>query len=94
MNAFLHRLIQLVNILSLVWSELQKETEIDDLDPWFFPLPSNMCIIKPGPNDDFMTTAYRAVLSSPVVYNLTLKANMFVGMINSSRNHYYSFADA
>lgn len=68
MDIFLLQLIQLVNVLGLVWFELQNGMEIDSLDPWFFPLPSDMCIIKPGPNEDFMSTVYRAVLSSPVVW--------------------------
>ncbi|XP_057777518.1 uncharacterized protein LOC130995998 [Salvia miltiorrhiza] len=53
-----------------------EEMEFDDLDPWFFPLPSDMCIIKPGPNNDFMNTVYRAVLSSPVSPDLTVDYDM------------------
>lgn len=52
----------------LFWVVLQSEVEVDDLDPWFFPLPSNMCSIVPGSNHDFMNPKYRVVLSSPVVW--------------------------
>ncbi|XP_047971308.1 dipeptidyl aminopeptidase BI [Salvia hispanica] len=54
----------------------ENEMEIDGLDPWFFPLPSDMCIIKPGLNDDFMNTVYRAVLSSPVIPDFTVDYDM------------------
>lgn len=45
---------------------------IEDLDPWFFPMPSNSCSIQPGSNLDFMNSAYRVVLSSPVVISFEL----------------------
>ncbi|GFP95309.1 protease 2 [Phtheirospermum japonicum] len=54
----------------------QKEVEIDDLDPWYFPLPSNMCTITPGSNHDFTNTIYRAVLSSPVTPDLLVDYDM------------------
>ncbi|KAL1569852.1 dipeptidyl aminopeptidase BI [Salvia divinorum] len=54
----------------------ESEMEIDSLDPWFFPLPSDMCIIKPGSNDDFMNTVYRAVVSSPVIPDFTVDYDM------------------
>lgn len=41
--------------------------KIDELNPWFFPLPSDMCAITPGSNHDFTRSVYRAVVSSPVV---------------------------
>ncbi|GER43823.1 prolyl oligopeptidase family protein [Striga asiatica] len=57
--------------------ECEKEMEIDDLDPWYFPLPSDMCtVITPGSNHDFMTTKYRAVLSSPVTPDLHVDYDM------------------
>ncbi|XP_077237637.1 prolyl oligopeptidase family protein [Tasmannia lanceolata] len=39
----------------------------EDLNPWFFPLPSRSCSIVPGSNHDFMTDIYRLVLSSPAM---------------------------
>ncbi|CAA0825569.1 Prolyl oligopeptidase family protein [Striga hermonthica] len=57
--------------------ECEKEMEIDDLDPWYFPLPSDMyTVITPGSNHDFMTTKYRAVLSSPVTPDLHVDYDM------------------
>ncbi|KAI3467205.1 hypothetical protein Pfo_023868 [Paulownia fortunei] len=56
--------------------DCEKEMEIDDLDPWYFPLPSNMCTITPGSNHDFMNTVYRAVLSSPVTPDLLVDYDM------------------
>ncbi|KAF8389892.1 hypothetical protein HHK36_024410 [Tetracentron sinense] len=41
--------------------------KVDDLNPWYFPLPSNSCRIVPGSNHDFMMSNYRVVLSSPVM---------------------------
>lgn len=46
---------------------LQHQMDIDDLYPWYFPMPSNLCSIVPGSNHDFMNSTYRVVLSSPVV---------------------------
>ncbi|KAK6157759.1 hypothetical protein DH2020_012007 [Rehmannia glutinosa] len=56
--------------------DCEKEMKIDDLDPWYFPLPSNMCTITPGSNHDFMNTVYRAVLSSPVTPDLLVDYDM------------------
>ncbi|KDO70267.1 hypothetical protein CISIN_1g040506mg, partial [Citrus sinensis] len=47
--------------------ECKYQMEIENLNPWFFPLPSSSCSIVPGSNHDFMSSVYRAVLSSPVV---------------------------
>ncbi|KAI8539336.1 hypothetical protein RHMOL_Rhmol09G0174400 [Rhododendron molle] len=49
--------------------------EIDYLDPWFFPLPSNFCRISPGSNN-FMSSAYRVVLSSPVMPDVIVDYDM------------------
>lgn len=49
---------------------LQHKKEIEDLNPWFFPLPSNPCSVVPGSNHEFMNSVYRVVLSSPVVCQL------------------------
>uniref|UniRef100_A0A5B7BPF8 Prolyl endopeptidase n=1 Tax=Davidia involucrata TaxID=16924 RepID=A0A5B7BPF8_DAVIN len=50
--------------------------EIDDLNPWFFPLPSNACRIVPGSNHDFMNSGYRMVLSSPVMPDVIVDYDM------------------
>lgn len=56
--------------------DCEKVMEIDDLDPWYFPLPSNMCTVTPGSNHDFMNPIYRAVLSSPVTPDLLVDYDM------------------
>ncbi|KAL0424858.1 UNVERIFIED_CONTAM: Protease 2 [Sesamum radiatum] len=56
--------------------DCEKEMVIDDLDPWYFPLPSNMCTVTPGSNHDFMNTVYRVVLSSPVMPDLLVDYDM------------------
>jgi protease II len=42
---------------------------IDDLDPWFFPVPSESCTIAPAEdyNHNFMSSVYRAEVSSPLM---------------------------
>ncbi|PHT67577.1 hypothetical protein T459_27064 [Capsicum annuum] len=45
----------------------EEQMKIDELSPWFFPLPSDMCAIAPGSNHDFTLSVYRAVVSSPVM---------------------------
>lgn len=40
---------------------------LEELSPWFFPLPSEFGSILPGSNHDFMNPVYRAVVSSPLV---------------------------
>ncbi|XP_027362765.1 uncharacterized protein LOC113870370 [Abrus precatorius] len=47
-----------------------KQVYIQDLKPWYFPLPSNTCSVSPGSNHDFLNTVYRVVLSSPVMPDL------------------------
>ncbi|XP_048503592.1 uncharacterized protein LOC104896136 isoform X1 [Beta vulgaris subsp. vulgaris] len=50
--------------------------EINDLNPWTFPLPSELCGVAPGSNHDYMTSAYRVILSSPVMPDLVVEYNM------------------
>ncbi|KAI9169466.1 hypothetical protein LWI28_012690 [Acer negundo] len=52
------------------------QMEIEHLNPWFFPLPSNSCSILPGSNHDFMKSVYRAVLSSPVMPDVIVDYDM------------------
>ncbi|MFQ6637469.1 hypothetical protein Gotur_013459 [Gossypium turneri] len=49
---------------------------IEDLNPWFFPIPSNSCSIEPGSNLDFMSSVYRVVLSSPVIPDVIVDYDM------------------
>ncbi|PSR88196.1 Protease [Actinidia chinensis var. chinensis] len=50
--------------------------EVDDLAPWFFPLPSNLCTFSPGSNHDFMSSVYRVVLSSPAMADVIVDYDM------------------
>ncbi|KAL9666982.1 hypothetical protein QQ045_001326 [Rhodiola kirilowii] len=45
----------------------QHQMNLDSLHPWYFPIPANMCTVVPGSNNDFMSSVYRMVLSSPVI---------------------------
>ncbi|KAJ0986829.1 hypothetical protein J5N97_005185 [Dioscorea zingiberensis] len=49
---------------------------IEDLNPWFFPLPSTLCSFLPGSNHDFASSVYRVVVSSPVVPDLIVDYDM------------------
>ncbi|KAL1218505.1 hypothetical protein V5N11_001673 [Cardamine amara subsp. amara] len=40
---------------------------MEDLSPWYFPLPADSCSVAPGSNHDFQSSIYRVVLSSPVI---------------------------
>uniref|UniRef100_A0A0R0LGU3 Peptidase S9A N-terminal domain-containing protein n=1 Tax=Glycine max TaxID=3847 RepID=A0A0R0LGU3_SOYBN len=46
--------------------DFKHQVYIQDLKPWYFPLPSNTCSVSPGSNLDFLNMVYRVVLSSPV----------------------------
>ncbi|XVE74405.1 hypothetical protein DITRI_Ditri12bG0014300 [Diplodiscus trichospermus] len=52
------------------------QMRIEDLDPWFFPVPSNSCSIQPGSNLDFTNSVYRVVLSSPVMPDVIVDYDM------------------
>ncbi|KAG7589464.1 Peptidase S9A N-terminal domain [Arabidopsis suecica] len=41
--------------------------QMDDLIPWYFPLPVDSCSVAPGSNHNFQSSIYRVVLSSPVI---------------------------
>lgn len=56
--------------------DCKKCLEVDDLAPWFFPLPSNLCTFTPGSNHDFMSSVYRVVLSSPVMPDVIVDYDM------------------
>ncbi|KAF3662035.1 hypothetical protein T459_14633 [Capsicum annuum] len=56
-----------LRVESIIWLDaLLEQMKIDELSPWFFPLPSDMCAIAPGSNHDFTRFVYRAAVSSPV----------------------------
>ncbi|XP_050372148.1 uncharacterized protein LOC126790059 isoform X1 [Argentina anserina] len=56
--------------------DCKHQVKIEDLDPWFFPLPSNLCSIASGSNHDFQNSAYRVVLSSPVMPDVVIDYDM------------------
>uniref|UniRef100_A0A453L1U3 Prolyl endopeptidase n=1 Tax=Aegilops tauschii subsp. strangulata TaxID=200361 RepID=A0A453L1U3_AEGTS len=56
--------------------DFQEPKELGDFAPWFFPIPSNLCSILPGPNNDFMSSTFRLVVSSPVIPDLTVDYDM------------------
>ncbi|GAA0139791.1 serine protease [Lithospermum erythrorhizon] len=55
---------------------IENHVKIDSLNPWFFPLPSDVCSISPGSNHDFVNSIYRVVLSSPVMPDVIVDYNM------------------
>lgn len=52
------------------------QVKIEDLNPWFFPLPLNSCSVAPGSNHDFKNSAYRVVVSSPVMPDVVVDYDM------------------
>ncbi|XP_068462480.1 uncharacterized protein [Phaseolus vulgaris] len=56
--------------------DLKHQSYIQDLKPWYFPLPSNTCSVSPGSNHDFLSMVYRVVLSSPVMPDLVVDYDM------------------
>ncbi|XP_047323604.1 protease 2 isoform X2 [Impatiens glandulifera] len=54
----------------------KEHKSIHDLDPWWFPQPSEICGILPGSNHDFMSSKYRVVLSSPVMPDVIIDYDM------------------
>ncbi|ONK79368.1 uncharacterized protein A4U43_C01F5650 [Asparagus officinalis] len=54
----------------------ERPAKVEELDPWFFPVPSNVCNITPGSNQDFMSSIYRVVISSPVMPDVIVDYNM------------------
>ncbi|KAK9934918.1 hypothetical protein M0R45_022044 [Rubus argutus] len=52
------------------------QVKIEDLNPWFFPLPLYSCSVAPGSNHDFKNSAYRVVVSSPVMPDVVVDYDM------------------
>uniref|UniRef100_A0A7N0ZZL7 Prolyl endopeptidase n=1 Tax=Kalanchoe fedtschenkoi TaxID=63787 RepID=A0A7N0ZZL7_KALFE len=57
-------------------SSKPREMEMDWLHPWYFPIPADMCTVVPGSNNDFMSTVYRVVISSPVMPDVVVDYDM------------------
>ncbi|KAJ4747567.1 Prolyl oligopeptidase family protein [Rhynchospora pubera] len=55
---------------------IQGPKKVEEFDPWFFPVPTTLCNVTPGSNHDFMSPVYRAVVSSPVMPDLTVDYDM------------------
>lgn len=47
--------------------DLKDGMQLEDLNPWFLPMPVDMCTVVPGSNHDFKSSIFRAVISSPVM---------------------------
>ncbi|KAL5123449.1 O-fucosyltransferase 34 [Glycine soja] len=56
--------------------DFKHQVYIQDLKPWYFPLPSNTCSVSPGSNHDFLNMVYRVVLSSPVMPDVIVDYDM------------------
>ncbi|GMH01817.1 hypothetical protein Nepgr_003656 [Nepenthes gracilis] len=50
--------------------------QIEDLNPWFFPVLSDLCQMFPCSNHNFVASSYRAVLSSPVLPDVIVDYDM------------------
>uniref|UniRef100_A0A803L7N2 Prolyl endopeptidase n=1 Tax=Chenopodium quinoa TaxID=63459 RepID=A0A803L7N2_CHEQI len=50
--------------------------EIEDLNPWTFPVPSELCTMAPGSNHDYMASVYRVLLSSPVMPDFVVEYDL------------------
>ncbi|KAI9105048.1 hypothetical protein K1719_022764 [Acacia pycnantha] len=59
-----------------VKNDCKYQIDIEDLRPWYFPMPSTTCSAVPGSNHDFMSTVYRVVLSSPVMPDVIVDYDM------------------
>lgn len=46
---------------------LKDGMQLEDLNPWFLPMPADICTFVPGSNHDFKSSLFRAVISSPVM---------------------------
>ncbi|KAJ3677527.1 hypothetical protein LUZ60_003251 [Juncus effusus] len=57
-------------------ANIEGPKKIEEFYPWYFPVPSNLCNLAPGFNRNFMSTIYRAVISSPVMPDLTVDYDM------------------
>ncbi|XP_064978433.1 uncharacterized protein LOC103996239 isoform X1 [Musa acuminata AAA Group] len=54
----------------------EQPMELENLNPWFFPVPSCLCSIVAGSNHDFMSSIYRVVISSPVMPDIIVDYDM------------------
>ncbi|WJX63288.1 hypothetical protein P8452_48195 [Trifolium repens] len=56
--------------------DFKDQVYLQDLKPWYFPMPSNTCSAIPGSNHDFLNEVYRVVLSSPVMPDVIVDYDM------------------
>ncbi|CAN1137423.1 Protease 2 [Linum perenne] len=72
----------------------QKQFDIEELNPWYFPVPTDLCSIVPGSNHEFSSTMYRVVLSSPVMpdaivdYDMSKRTSSIVHQDEVRDRHY------
>ncbi|CAN1137427.1 Dipeptidyl aminopeptidase BI [Linum perenne] len=73
---------------------LSKQFDIEELNPWYFPVPTDLCSIVPGSNHEFSSTMYRVVLSSPVMpdaivdYDMSKRTSSIVHQDEVRDRHY------
>ncbi|CAN1137430.1 Protease 2 [Linum perenne] len=71
-----------------------KQFDIEELNPWYFPVPTDLCSIVPGSNHEFSSTMYRVVLSSPVMpdaivdYDMSKRTSSIVHQDEVRDRHY------
>ncbi|KAG0475158.1 hypothetical protein HPP92_014844 [Vanilla planifolia] len=77
----------------------EKPMQVQDLQPWVFPMPSSLCNILSGSNLDFMSSIYRVVVSSPVMPDIVVDYDLrrrnfsildqeeVLGSISASKGH-------
>ncbi|KAL4185682.1 hypothetical protein AMTRI_Chr10g7150 [Amborella trichopoda] len=75
---FLHRggIPKICSIKMPLEFPLKHPMDIEDLNPWFFPLPSDTSSVVPGSNHDFMDSTFRVVISSPVMPDAVVDYDM------------------
>ncbi|XP_057870330.2 uncharacterized protein LOC131076988 isoform X2 [Cryptomeria japonica] len=53
-------------------NEWQDGKQLEDLNSWFLPMPADTSVVIPGSNDDFNSSIFRAVISSPLMPEATI----------------------
>lgn len=54
-------------------------SHLNDLSPYFLPLPEHVCQISPGPNYDYYSSTMRFVISSPLMPDAVVDYNLLNG---------------
>ncbi|KAL9261164.1 Protease 2-like protein [Drosera capensis] len=58
----------------------QKEPlRLEELSPWFLPLPKHVSEISPGPNYDYLSSTIRFTISSPVMHDAIVDYDLSPG---------------